>query len=199
MKKNKEILQDNIKKISQKELITEINRESYKEKYIKILKSTIYSLIIVLAISILAATLIMPVLEISGSSMSPILNEGEIVISIKNKKLNTGDIIAFYHGNKILTKRVIAKPGNWVNIDKDGLVYIDGNLLKEDYIKEKALGSSNIEYPYQVPAEHWFVLGDDRHETIDSRSSDIGSISKENIIGKIVFRIWPLKKFGLIS
>lgn len=199
MKKNKEILQDNIKKISKKELITEINRESYKEKYIKILKSTIYSLIIILAISILAATLIMPVLEISGSSMSPILNEGEIVISIKNKKLNTGDIIAFYHGNKILTKRVIAKPGNWVNIDKDGLVYIDGNLLKEDYIKEKTLGSSNIEYPYQVPAEHWFVLGDDRHETIDSRSSDIGSISKENIIGKIVFRIWPLKKFGLIS
>lgn len=199
MKKNKEILQDNIKKISQKELITEINRESYKEKYIKILKSTIYSLIIILAISILAATLIMPVLEISGSSMSPILNEGEIVISIKNKKLNTGDIIAFYHGNKILTKRVIAKPGNWVNIDKDGLVYIDGNLLKEDYIKEKTLGSSNIEYPYQVPAEHWFVLGDDRHETIDSRNSDIGSISKENIIGKIVFRIWPLKKFGFIS
>lgn len=199
MKKNKEILQDNIKKISQKELITEINRESYKEKYIKILKSTIYSLIIVLAISILAATLIMPVLEISGSSMSPILNEGEIVISIKNKNLNTGDIIAFYHGNKILTKRVIAKPGNWVNIDKDGLVYIDGNLLKEDYIKEKTLGSSNIEYPYQVPAEHWFVLGDDRHETIDSRNSDIGSISKENIIGKIVFRIWPLKKFGFIS
>lgn len=199
MKKNKEILQDNIKKISQKELITEINRESYKEKYIKILKSTIYSLIIILAISILAATLIMPVLEISGSSMSPILNEGEIVISIKNKNLNTGDIIAFYHGNKILTKRVIAKPGNWVNIDKDGLVYIDGNLLKEDYIEEKALGSSNIEYPYQVPAEHWFVLGDDRHETIDSRNSDIGSISKENIIGKIVFRIWPLKKFGFIS
>lgn len=199
MKKNKEILQDNIKKISQKELITEINRESYKEKYIKILKSTIYSLIIILAISILAATLIMPVLEISGSSMSPILNEGEIVISIKNKKLNTGDIIAFYHGNKILTKRVIAKPGNWVNIDKDGLVYIDGSLLKEDYIKEKTLGSSNIEYPYQVPAEHWFVLGDDRHETIDSRNSDIGSISKENIIGKIVFRIWPLKKFGFIS
>lgn len=199
MKKNKEILQDNIKKISQKELITEINRESYKEKYIKILKSTIYSLIIILAISILAATLIMPVLEISGSSMSPILNEGEIVISIKNKNLNTGDIIAFYHGNKILTKRVIAKPGNWVNIDKDGLVYIDGNLLKEDYIKEKTLGSSNIEYPYQVPAEHWFVLGDDRHETIDSRNSDIGSISKENIIGKIVFRIWPLKKFGFIS
>lgn len=199
MKKNKEILQDNIKKISQKELITEINRESYKEKYIKILKSTIYSLIIILAISILAATLIMPVLEISGSSMSPILNEGEIVISIKNKNLNTGDIIAFYHGNKILTKRVIAKPGNWVNINKDGLVYIDGNLLKEDYIKEKTLGSSNIEYPYQVPAEHWFVLGDDRHETIDSRNSDIGSISKENIIGKIVFRIWPLKKFGFIS
>lgn len=199
MKKNKEILQDNIKKISQKELITEINRESYKEKYIKILKSTIYSLIIILAISILAATLIMPVLEISGSSMSPILNEGEIVISIKNKNLNTGDIIAFYHGNKILTKRVIAKPGNWVNIDKDGLVYIDGKLLKEEYVKEKALGNSDIEYPYQVPAEHWFVLGDDRHETIDSRSSDIGSISKENIIGKIVFRIWPLKKFGLIS
>ena len=199
MKKNKEILQDNIKKISQKELITEINRESYKEKYIKILKSTIYSLIIILAISILAATLIMPVLEISGSSMSPILNEGEIVISIKNKNLNTGDIIAFYHGNKILTKRVIAKPGKWVNINKDGLVYIDGNLLKEDYIKEKTLGSSNIEYPYQVPAEHWFVLGDDRHETIDSRNSDIGSISKENIIGKIVFRIWPLKKFGFIS
>lgn len=199
MKKNKNTKIKSYSKLTTNQLVSEINRETYKEKYFKILKSTIYSLIIILAIAILTATLIMPVLEISGTSMSPLLNTGDIVISVKNKKLKTGDIIGFYHGNKILVKRVIAGPAKWVNIDDEGNVYVDGQLLSEVYIDEKPLGKSNIEYPYQVPDGHWFVLSDDRLDSIDSRNSDIGSIANENIIGKVVFRIWPLKEFGIIN
>lgn len=177
----------------------ELKKETYKEKYHKILKSTIYSLIIVAAIAALIATLMMPVLEITGSSMTPTFNEGEIVVSLKTTTLETGDIIAFYHGNKILIKRVIAKPGEWVNIDNDGQVYINSKKLQEPYIDELILGSIDIELPYQVPDNHWFVLGDHREISIDSRNSDIGSISKENIVGKILFRVWPLNKIGKIT
>lgn len=177
----------------------ELNREKYKEKYIKILKSTIYSLLIVAAIATLIATLIMPVLQISGSSMTPTFKEGEIVVSLKTKKLKQGDIVAFYHGNKILVKRVIATAGEWVNITDEGNVYINGELIEEPYINELSLGQSDIEFPYQVPDGHWFVLGDDRETSIDSRNSEIGSISQDDIVGKIIFRVWPLKRFGKIN
>lgn len=177
----------------------ELKKETYKEKYHKILKSTIYSLIIVAAIAALIATLMMPVLEITGSSMTPTFNEGEIVVSLKTTTLETGDIIAFYHGNKILVKRVIAKPGEWINMDKDGQVYINSKKLQEPYIDKILLGSVDIEFPYQVPDNHWFVLGDHREISIDSRNSDIGSISKDDIVGKILFRIWPLNKIGKIT
>lgn len=199
MKKVKKTQLTSYPKLTSKQLALEINRETYKEKYFKILKSTIYSLIIILAIAILTATLVMPVLEISGTSMHPLLNTGDIVISVKNKNFKTGDIIGFYHGNKILVKRVIAGPGKWVNIDNAGNVYVDGQPLTEKYIREKSLGDNNIEYPYQVPDGAWFVLSDDRFDLIDSRNSDIGSISDENIIGKVLFRIWPLQNFGPIN
>jgi len=199
MKKSKNTRLKKYPKLTPNQLVSEINRETYKEKYFKILKSTIYSLIIILAIAILTATLVMPVLEISGTSMSPQLNTGDIVISVKNKNFKNGDIIGFYHGNKILVKRVIAGPGKWVNIDDEGNVYVNGQILSEAYVNEKKQGESNIEYPYQVPDGHWFVLSDDRLDTIDSRNSDIGSITNENIIGKVIFRIWPLKTFGIIN
>lgn len=177
----------------------ELKRETYRTKYLKVLMSTIYALIIVAASAALIATLVMPVLQISGSSMTPTFHEGEIVISVKTKELKAGDIIAFYHGNKILVKRVIAGAGNWINITEDGSVYINGEQLNEPYIEEFSLGDPNIGFPYQVPDGHWFVLGDHREISIDSRNSEIGSISQENIVGKIVFRVWPLKKIGKIQ
>lgn len=203
-KKRKSDSKNNTKKIDYKDLTVaqiekELKRETYKSKYIKILMSTIYSLIIVASISALVATLVMPVLQISGSSMTPTFHEGEIVISIKTKNLEAGDIVAFYHGNKILVKRVIAGAGNWVNISSEGNVYINGEILNEPYIETPFLGDHDIEFPYQVPDGRWFVLGDHRTISIDSRNSEIGSISQEDIVGKIIFRVWPLKKIGKVK
>lgn len=188
-----------VKKISVQELENELKRENYRSKYFKILTSTIYALIIVAAVAAIVATLVMPVLQISGSSMTPTFQEGEIVFSIKTKNLKPGDIIAFYHGNKILVKRVIAGAGSWVNITIDGDVYVNGELLEENYIQEKMLGETNITYPYQVPDGSWFVLGDHREVSIDSRNSEIGCIKQEDIVGKIIFRVWPLKRIGKIN
>lgn len=195
-KQNKEV---SYKSLTITQLENELKRETYKSKYIKILTSTIYALVIISAVSALVATLIMPVLQISGSSMSPTFNEGEIVVSLKTKKLESGDVIAFYHGNKILVKRVIASAGSYINMDEEGHVYVDGNKLNEKYIKEFSLSEVDIELPYQVPDGHWFVLGDNRDDSVDSRNSEIGSISQDDIIGKIIFRIWPLKKLEIIN
>lgn len=195
-KKNKEI---NYKSLTITQLENELKRETYKSKYIKILTSTIYALVIISAVSALVATLIMPVIQISGSSMSPTFNEGEIVVSLKTKNLESGDVIAFYHGNKILVKRVIASAGSYVNMDEEGYVYVDGNKLNENYIEDYSLSEVDIELPYQVPDGHWFVLGDNRDDSVDSRNSEIGSISQDDIIGKIIFRIWPLKKLEIIN
>jgi signal peptidase I len=180
--------------ISIEELESELKKETYKSKYFNILSSTIYGLIIVAAFAAIIATLIMPVFQISGSSMKPVLNNGDLVISIKTKKLNSGDIIAFYHGNKILVKRVIARAGQWVVIDESGKVYVDGVLLEEPYIESFVLGDCDIKFPYQVPAESWFVLGDNRTIFTDSRNSEIGSIKEEDIIGKILFKLWDTNK-----
>ena len=177
----------------------ELKKEKYRSKYKKILMSTVYTLVIVVSIALIVATLLMPVLQISGSSMIPTFHEGEIVVSLKNANLSNGDIIAFYHGNKILIKRIIAKSSEWVNIDKDGNVYVNNTLIDENYILEKKLGDTDIEFPFQVPEETYFVLGDDRISSVDSRSSEIGTIKSEDIVGKIIFRVWPLKKLGMID
>lgn len=203
-KNNKQAKQDKTKKISYKnltisEIEQELKRETYKSKYKQVLMSTVYALIIVASVAAIVATLIMPVLQISGSSMNPTLSEGEIVVSIKNQNLKTGDVIAFYHGNKILIKRVIALPGSWVNITKEGDVFVNSVLLEETYIKNKSFGESDLKFPYQVPEETYFVLGDDRESSIDSRNSVIGTISKDDIIGKVIFKIWPFKEIGTIN
>ena len=141
----------------------------------------------------------MPVLQIYGNSMTPTLTEGDIVLTVKNSDFNQGDIIAFYYGNKLLVKRCIAGPGSWVNIDDDGNVYVDGQLLDEPYVDEKALGDTNIELPYQVPDERYFVLGDHRATSVDSRNSTVGCVSDEQIVGQIVYRVWPLPLFGKMN
>lgn len=195
IKKNKSEIETtkkvDIKSLTSQQVEKELKREIYKSKYIKVLKSTIYALIIIASVATLIATLIMPVLQINGTSMSPTYNGDEIVVSIKTKNLKQGDIIAFYHGNKILVKRVIASAGSWVTIDKEGNVYVNGSMLEEPYVVERTKGESDIEYPYQVPDGSWFVLGDNRSDSLDSRNTEVGCIKEDDVIGKILFKVWP--------
>lgn len=180
------------------QLETELGREKYKRRYKRVLRSTIYTLIVVAAVAVLVATIWMPVLQIYGASMAPTLDEGDIVISVKGSDFAPGDLVAFYMGNKILVKRCIAGPGQWVDIDADGNVYVDGELLDEPYLTEKALGDCDIALPYQVPDNRYFCMGDHRSTSVDSRSTTVGCVSDEQIVGKIVFRVWPLPDFGTL-
>lgn len=174
-------------------------RLRYRNRYRRVLQSTVNVLIVVAAVSVLVVTLLMPVLQISGTSMSPTLTEGQIVLSVKDTKLKCGDLVAFYYGNKLLVKRCIAGPSDWVYIDDDGNVYVNDVLLDEPYISEKSLGNCDIEMPFQVPAERWFLMGDHRDVSIDSRNTQLGCISNEQIVGKVVFRVWPIADFGYLK
>lgn len=181
------------------QLETELKRVLHKEKFVKVLRSTIYTLIVVAAFAILTAVLFLPVLKIYGSSMTPTLSEGNIVVSVKGADIKQGDIVGVYYGSKLLIKRCIASERQWVDIDEEGNVYVDGALLDEPYLVEKALGETNIELPYQVPDTSIFVMGDHRSTSIDSRNTSVGCIDAENIVGKIVFRVWPLDCFGPVG
>lgn len=178
------------------ELERELKRERYKRRYRRTLKSTVYTLITVAAVAVLVATLWLPVLEIFGSSMSPTLVDGQYVISVKTEQFEPGQIIAFYYNNKILVKRVIAGSGDWVDIDADGNVYVNGAYLEEPYLTEKALGECNLELPYQVPEGKVFVMGDHRSTSIDSRNSAVGCVAQDEVVGRLVMIVWPLADFG---
>lgn len=181
------------------QLKAELARESYKSRYKRVLRSTVYTLIVVAAISVLVATLFMPVLQIYGTSMTPTLQEGEIVLSIKSKNFNTGDLVAFYLGNRLLVKRCIAGPGDWVNIDEEGNIYVNDVLLDEPYVQEKSLGDCNIELPMQVPENRWFLVGDHRATSVDSRHTSVGCVSEDQIEGKIIYRVWPFSALGAVE
>ena len=173
----------------------ELKRERNKRRFRKLLRSTVNALIVVAAIAALIATMVVPVLQIAGTSMEPNLNDGDIVLLAKTKRLETGDLCAFYYSNKILIKRVIATPGDYIWIEADGTVFLNGEALDEPYISEKALGECDIEFPYQVPENCYFMMGDHRETSIDSRSSVIGCIPADQILGKILCKFWPLSEF----
>ena len=176
----------------------ELIRVKYKLRYRKLLKNTIYSLLIVAAISVLVATLFLPVLEIYGNSMNPTLESGDIVVSIKTTKLERGDICCMYYNNHLLVKRVIGLQGDVIEMDEDGNVFVNGEYVDEPYLSEKVLGDCDLEFPYTVPEQTIFVLGDNRPTAVDSRNEQFGSISLEEVVGKIVFRVWPFAGFGAV-
>ena len=188
-----------VKELTVEQLEAELRHEQYKRSFAFTLRNTIYMLITVAAVAVLVAVLLMPVLQIYGNSMSPTLTEGNIVLSVKGSNFKSGDIMAFYYNNNILVKRVIAQAGDWVDITADGTVYVNNVALDEPYVSDKAYGETNIEFPYQVPESRVFVLGDHRSVSIDSRNTAVGCVASEQIVGKIIFRVWPLKEIGKIQ
>ena len=184
---------------SSSQLREELKHENYKSRYSSVLTDTVAKLAIIAAVAVLIAMLWMPVLEIYGSSMQPTLQQGDVVLCVKTDKIERGDLIAFYFGNKLLVKRCIALPGEVVSIDEDGNVFIDGKQLEEHYLSDKSLGHNEIEYPYIVPQERYFLLGDSRVTSEDSRTEAIGCVGQDQLVGKVLIRVWPFKRFGLIG
>lgn len=181
------------------ELEEEFKRVDERHKLFAIIRSTTYILILVAAIAVLISVYILPVLHIYGTSMTPSLNNGELVVALKTTDLKHGDVVAFYYNNKLLVKRVVGVPGDWVDLAKNGDFYVNGELLEEPYIEEKDFGDCNVTLPLQVPESRYFLVGDHRSVSIDSRNTAIGFVSEEQIVGKLVYRVWPLNNTGTIK
>lgn len=181
-----------------KQLEAELKNIRYRREFIKILRNTVSSLLVVAAIAVLISMLFLPVLRVTGSSMTPTMQNDELIICSKRSNFKSGDIVAFYYNNKILLKRVIATAGDVINITEDGTVFVNGQALDEPYVNEKAFGECDIELPYQVPDNRIFVMGDHRSVSVDSRSTVVGCIADEYVIGKVIFRIWPWESIGTV-
>ena len=176
-----------------KQVETERKRYRRQKAYNKALSGTIYVLTIVAAVAVLIATLVLPVLQIEGTSMEPTLVNGDVVLLTKTTSFDRGELCGFSWNNKLLIKRVIGIPGDWIEIDTDGTVYLNGEKLNEPYAEQLSVGECDLEFPFQVPQEQYFVLGDMRESSIDSRNTLIGCVAKDQIVGKVFFRIWPFK------
>lgn len=180
------------------QLHDELKRLRYRERFARSIWSTISSLIVVAAIAIIISTMLLPVLKVTGTSMTPTLQNDEVLICNKLAEPERGDVIAFYYNNKVLLKRLIGLPGDKIDIAEDGTVIVNDAELVEPYVSEIAIGECDVEFPYQVPENRYFVLGDHRAVSIDSRSTSVGCIAEENIIGKVMVRVLPVKKFGML-
>lgn len=185
--------------LSMEEIEKERKRIRRKKYYKRAFRRTIAALVVVAAVAVLIATLLLPILQISGDSMSPTLQNNDIVVLIKTKNLERNDLVGFYYQGKILLKRVIALSDDTVVIDKDGNVYVNNKLLDEPYVSQLCLGDCDLEFPYKVPAGEYFVMGDKRSNSVDSRSSSIGTVAREEIIGKVFFRAFPIRRLGFIG
>lgn len=177
----------------------ERSRLQYRSRYGRALRSTLRALAVAAALAVLVATLWLPVLRIYGSSMWPTLMDGQIVLCVKTRSFAPGDVTAFYHGNKLLIKRYVAGPSDWVDIDDSGNVTVNSEPLEEPYLAEKAFGQTNISLPYQVPEGRYFVMGDNRDASVDSRNTAVGPIAMDQVVGKVFLRIWPLREFGVVK
>ncbi len=192
--------QDSVAELLSIEEIEKERKRIRRNKYYKrAFRRTIAALVVVAAVAVLIATLLLPILQISGDSMSPTLQNNDIVVLIKTKNLERNDLVGFYYQGKILLKRVIALSDETVVIDKDGNVYVNNKLLDEPYVSQLCLGDCDLEFPYKVPAGEYFVMGDKRSNSVDSRSSSIGTVAREEIIGKVFFRAFPIRRLGFIG
>lgn len=171
----------------------------YQKEYRRTIKHVLGVLLVAAAVSVLLATVFFPILRVSGVSMEPTLEDGQVIVLEKSGKFKTGDLIGFYYQNKILLKRVIGQAGDYIDIDADGNVYVNDEKLDEPYLKDQALGECDINLPYQVPDGKIFVMGDHRSKSIDSRSKLVGCVSDEQVVGRVVFRLWPLKSIGFLK
>ncbi len=185
--------QDQIVVPSQEQVESELNRIRYRKRFIRTLLNTVAVLIVVAAAAVLISTLFMPVIQISGDSMNPTLKDGDILVTLNTDSVSYGDLCCVSWQNKLLVKRVIGLPGDVIDIREDGSVSVNGSVLDEPYVTEKSLGQCELDFPYEVPDEKFFILGDNRLLSVDSRNRDIGSIGRDQITGKVLFRIWPFR------
>lgn len=178
---------------------TELKREDNKKEYNRVLRSTVFVLLLVTAVAVILAVLMFPVLEIKGDTMTPTLQDGDIVVCAKVNEYHRGDIIVFYYDDTLLIKRVIAVGGDQVDMDEDGNVSINGVRISEPYATEKVLGDHDANFPYAVQKDEFFVLGDDRTQSVDSRNTALGAVTQDLIVGKLLFRLWPFQAIGGIG
>lgn len=177
----------------------ELEKELSKKEYSRVMRTTVFALMVAAAAAVIIAVLIFPVLRMNGTSMTNTLMDGDVVVTMSTSDFSPGDIIAFYYNNTLLVKRVIAVTGDWVDIDKEGNVFVNGEELDEPYVTDKALGECNITLPYQVPEGRIFVMGDHRETSIDSRNTAVGCVNKDLVVGKLLFRVWPLSGLGAVQ